>query len=135
MRSDIFMAESSCLSFGSKGDTDSSGPRGASIAILRARDARARDAASGAVSQDHSSGLRRLGADELERPPLDSGEERLAAAEQNRMHDQAQLVEQICAEQAPHERRSADDVDVPSRAALELAQLGEVADDPRLRPG
>jgi hypothetical protein len=68
----------------------------------------------------------------MERAPfLDAGEERLAAAQEYRVNNQAELVDQVLVQKAGHEGGTADDIDVLPGLSLQGSELPDVADDPR----
>src|SRR6187397_1558311 len=60
--------------------------------------------------------------------------ERRAARGEDRMHDQAKLVERLRVEEAGDQTRPADDVDGVARPLAQRADLVDVADDPRRWP-
>src|SRR5262249_43013669 len=93
---------------------------------------RAPGVGSGSVSENHAAGAGRLCLDELEGAVLlDAREERLAAAEEQGVYDQPQLVEQALVEKACHQGWAADDIDVLPRLRLQVSKVLQTPDDLR----
>src|SRR5687767_8966560 len=89
----------------------------------------------GSISHDYSAGLGRLRLDEIEREPLvDAAEERLALAQDYRVNNQPELIDQVLVQKACDEGCPADYIHVLPWLALEGSELRDVADDLRCGP-
>src|SRR5690242_17575191 len=93
----------------------------------------------GAVAADLDAGRGGLGGHELEPSHRTVGrEQRLAAAERDRLDEQDQLVDELRGQQCPHEREAAVDVDVGTGLLTQLGDLleeGPAAENRRGMPG
>src|SRR4029453_3555559 len=87
------------------------------------------------VSEDYAAGLGRLRFDEIEREPLfQATEEGLALAQDDRVNNQAKLIDQVLVQKACDEGCSADDIYVFAWPALEGSEFRDVANDLRRGP-
>ena len=82
---------------------------------------------SGSIHQNDPTGLTLLGLDESERlSSLNTGERRLAAAEDDWVNDQPELIYEVLAQKCRYERRATNDVDGAARLLFQGAEIADI---------
>lgn len=85
---------------------------------------------SNSVGQNDPPGAGRLRLDELELSvTLDARERRLATAQDDRVNDEPEFVNEALVHETRHKRRASNDVDRPTRLVLERPKLADITQE------